>query len=94
MQTASSGSAVSTACLTASPTSGIMLISDVISDDIIVPEFDKTLKKDIIMKTERPAYYDAYVSGDWKKVSIRSQSAPIFATTQTDAFVTITDLIT
>lgn len=39
-------------------------------------------------------YCDAYVSGDWKKVSIRTQSAPIFATTQTDAFVTITDLIT
>lgn len=39
-------------------------------------------------------YCDAYVSNDWKKVSIRSQSAPIFATTQTDAFVTITDLIT
>ena len=39
-------------------------------------------------------YCDAYVSQDWKKVSIRTQSAPIFATTQTDAFVTITDLIT
>lgn len=34
-------------------------------------------------------YCDAYVSDDWKKVTIRSQSAPIFATTQTDVFVTI-----
>ena len=35
-------------------------------------------------------YVDAYVSGDWKKISIRTQSAPIFATTMTDCFVTIT----
>lgn len=39
-------------------------------------------------------YHDAYVSADWKKVTIRTQSAPIFATTHTDAFVTLTDLIT
>ncbi len=32
-------------------------------------------------------YCDAYVSNDWKKLSIRSQTAPIFATTQTDAFL-------
>ena len=41
-----------------------MLISDVIDDDIIVPEFDKNLKKDVIQRLERPVYYDAYVSGD------------------------------
>ena len=34
-------------------------------------------------------YCDAYVSGDWKKITIRSQSAPIFATTMTDAFVVL-----
>lgn len=39
-------------------------------------------------------YCDAYVSGDWKKVTVRTQSAPIFATTQTDAFVTLIGLIT
>jgi hypothetical protein len=38
-------------------------------------------------------YCDAYVAGDWKKVSVRTQSAPIYATTHTDAFVTLTDLI-
>lgn len=32
-------------------------------------------------------YCDAYVSADWKRVTIRTQHAPIFATTQTDAFV-------
>ena len=39
-------------------------------------------------------YCDAYVSNDWKKVSIRTQSAPIFATTQTDAFGLLQNLIT
>lgn len=31
-------------------------------------------------------YFDAYVSPDWKKLTVRAQHAPIFATTQTDAF--------
>jgi hypothetical protein len=39
-------------------------------------------------------YVDAYVSGDWKKITIRTQSAPIFATTQTDAFGTLKGLVT
>lgn len=34
-------------------------------------------------------YADAYISSDWKKISVRTQTAPIFATTQTDAFVVI-----
>lgn len=34
-------------------------------------------------------YSDAYVSSDWKKISVRTQTAPIFATTQTDAFVVL-----
>ena len=34
-------------------------------------------------------FCDAYVSGDWKRVSVRSQSAPIFATTMTDCVVTL-----
>ena len=33
-------------------------------------------------------YCDAYPASDKKKVTIRTQSAPIFATTQTDAFFT------
>jgi hypothetical protein len=39
-------------------------------------------------------YCDALISPDWKNCTIRTQSAPIFATTQTDAFVTITGLVT
>lgn len=38
-------------------------------------------------------YHDAYVSADWKKVTVRTQSAPIFATTHTDAFVTLNNLL-
>lgn len=34
-------------------------------------------------------YCDAYVSQDWKKITVRTQSAPIFATTMTDAFVVV-----
>ena len=39
-------------------------------------------------------YCDAYRSNDNKKVTVRTQSAPVFKTTQTDAFVTLTGLIT
>lgn len=39
-------------------------------------------------------YCDAYPAGDKKKVTIRTQSAPIFATTQTDAFFTYYDCLT
>ena len=35
---------------------------------------------------------DAYMSNDAKRLTIRTQSAPIFATTQTDAFATLTGL--
>jgi len=34
-------------------------------------------------------YCDAYPAGDKKKLTIRTQSAPIFGTTQTDAFFTL-----
>jgi len=36
---------------------------------------------------------DAYVANDWKKVTIRTQSAPIFPTTQTDAFGLLEDVV-
>lgn len=38
-------------------------------------------------------YYDAYSSPNYKEVTLRTQSAPIFATTMTDAFVTITGTV-
>lgn len=48
-----------------------------------------------VSNTVSPAmfYNDAYVSDNWKRVTCRTQSAPIFATTQTDAFVTLHGLI-
>lgn len=39
-------------------------------------------------------YLDAYASADWKRLTIRCQSAPIFATTQTDAVVHMDNLLT
>lgn len=39
-------------------------------------------------------YCDAYWAQDWKSVTLRTQAAPIFAPTMTDAFVTITDTLT
>jgi hypothetical protein len=39
-------------------------------------------------------YTDAYIANDRKKVTVRTQAAPIFATTQTDAFGLLQGLIT
>lgn len=39
-------------------------------------------------------YFDGYPSTNGKAVTIRSQAAPIFATTQTDAVVVLEDLLT
>lgn len=39
-------------------------------------------------------YFDAYASADWKAASVRTQAAPIFPTTMTDAFVTMNDVLT
>jgi len=38
-------------------------------------------------------YFDAYLPEGWKRVTTRTQSAPIFATTQTDAFYTLNTII-
>jgi hypothetical protein len=39
-------------------------------------------------------YHDAYHGGNQKGVTVRSQAAPIFSTTMTDAFVTLNGLLT
>lgn len=39
-------------------------------------------------------YFDAYPSANQKTVTLRAQAAPIFATTMTDCFVTITGTLT
>ena len=38
-------------------------------------------------------YFDAYQEVDRKRITFRTQCAPIYATTQTDAFGTLTDLL-
>jgi hypothetical protein len=38
-------------------------------------------------------YNDAYYSSDWKSVVLRTQAAPIFSTTHTDAFVTLSGTV-
>lgn len=42
----------------------------------------------------RMFYFDAYPSSNQKNLILRSQAAPLFPTTHTDAFVTLTGLIT
>ena len=39
-------------------------------------------------------YFDAYMAANHKTVTIRTQAAPIFATTMTDAFLTFIDVLT
>lgn len=39
-------------------------------------------------------YTDAFEANDGKKITVRTQAAPIYATTQTDAFVTFKGLLT
>lgn len=42
-----------------------LLKTDVIADDLVVPEFTKDLQEDIIKTcSQRPSFYDIYVSGD------------------------------
>jgi len=38
-------------------------------------------------------YFDAYLPEGWKRVTTRTQAAPIFATTQTDAFYTLNTIV-
>ena len=38
-------------------------------------------------------YFDAYTSENYKRISLRTQAAPIFATTQTDAFCTLETVV-
>lgn len=41
-----------------------LLISEISSEDFVIPEFSKDVQKDIIQPWKKPVYYDAYVSGD------------------------------
>ena len=57
------------------------------------PVMPAGIKNPAATVTPQMFYCDAYAAGDKKKVTIRTQSAPIFGTTQTDAFVTLFNVI-
>lgn len=59
-----------------------------------VPMMPAAIKNPAGTVTPGMFYCDAYPTNDRKKVTIRTQSAPIFATTQTDAFYTLYQCLT
>lgn len=60
--------------------------------DMMAPVMPANIKGGGIV-TPQMFYCDAYASNDRKKVTVRTQSAPIFSTTQTDAFVTFVGVL-
>jgi len=61
--------------------------------NMMAPPQPLNIKNSSAILTPGMFYTDAYSSKDYKKVTIRTQVAPIFATTMTDAFVTFSGLI-
>lgn len=41
-----------------------LLMAEADTDSMVIPEFNKQVKKDILVRSPMPAYYDCYVSGD------------------------------
>lgn len=62
---------------------------DMFGMDMMTPVMPANIKNPSGIVTPAMFYCDAYPAGDKKKVTVRTQSAPIFATTQTDAFYTL-----
>ncbi len=62
--------------------------------NMLAPPMPPNIKNLGSVITPAMFYSDAYKAQDDKKVTIRTQAAPIFATTQTDAFVTFRGLST
>jgi hypothetical protein len=61
--------------------------------NMLNPVMPANIKNRAAIITPQMFYFDAYAAGDKKKVTIRTQSAPIYATTQTDAFVTFVNVL-
>jgi hypothetical protein len=61
-------------------------------NNIVNPELPANIKGNAIVAPQM-FYCDAYRVEDKKKIAVRTQSAPIFATTQTDSFYTMTDVL-
>ena len=61
---------------------------DMFGMNMLAPMMPAGIKNQTGTVSPNMFYCDAYKATDGKKVTVRTQSAPIFATTQTDAFVT------
>jgi hypothetical protein len=61
--------------------------------NMLVPMMPVNIKNPGATVTPAMFHCDAYPTEDKKKVTVRTQSAPIFATTQTDAFFTYSDML-
>jgi hypothetical protein len=70
----------------------VQLYQEMFGMNLNAPVMPANIKGGAII-TPAMFYCDAYRSNDAKKISIRTQSAPIFSTTQTDAFYTFTDVL-
>ena len=62
--------------------------------DMNVPMIPAKIKNPNAIVTPQMFHCDAYAAGDNKKVTIRTQAAPIFATTATDSFFTYYSCLT
>jgi len=60
---------------------------------MMAPPMPPNIKNQSAIISPAMFYSDAYKAQDDKKITIRTQAAPIYATTQTDAFVTFSGLI-
>lgn len=62
--------------------------------NMMAPVIPGNVKNVGAVVTPQMFHCDAYRAEDNKKIAIRTQSAPIFATTQTDSFYTMYDVLT
>lgn len=59
--------------------------------DMSVPPMPPKIKNLNAVVNPGMFFFDAYPSEDWKRVTVRAQSGPIFATTHTDSLYVITN---
>lgn len=71
----------------------VELYRDYFGIDPTIPPMPPNIKNVGSIVSPGMFYSDAYTSGDFKKVSLRTQAAPIFATTMTDAVAVLDGLI-
>lgn len=70
------------------------LYMDYFGTDMMAPRLPANIMNAGSIVDPAMFYCDVYQSADYKRMTIRTQSAPIFATTQTDAFGVLTSVLT